>query len=100
MVLFSNLFFFIFIKLAGVRNFERPNVERPIFRNSRIANVQSNGRSSYSIFLFTKLFHFFFNYLNTQILVFSNFNAPIFYNFSHFIFFEFLKFFQFINFLK
>ena len=40
---------------------------------------------------------FFFNYLNTQILVFSNFNAPIFYNFPDFIFFEFLKFSQFIN---
>ena len=48
-------------------------------------------RSSYSIFLFTKFFHFF-NHLSTQILFFFfNFNAPIFYNFPSFIFFEFLN---------
>ena len=53
--------------MDGSRNFERPNVERPIFRKLKIANVKSYERSSYSIFLFTKLFFLFFlNYLNSQ----------------------------------
>ena len=76
--------------MGGGRNFERPNVERPIFRNLKVANE----RSSYSIFQFTKLFfHFFLNYSNTQIFFFFNFNALIFYNFPNLIFFGFLKFF-------
>ena len=75
---------------GGGFNFERPNVERSIFRNFKIANVKSYERSSYSIFLFTKLF---FNYLNIQIFVyFFNFNAPIFWNFPNLIYFEFFKF--------
>ena len=45
---------------GGSRNFERPNVERPKFRNLQIANVKSYERSSYSIVLFTKLFFYFF----------------------------------------
>ena len=57
-------------------NFERPNVERPIFQNLKVANVKSYERSSYSIFL-------------VQIF---NFNALIFYNFPNLIFFA-LKFF-------
>ena len=51
---------------GGGRNFERTNVERPIFRNFKIANVKSYERPSYSIFLFAKLLLFFFNSLNTQ----------------------------------
>ena len=42
------------------QNFERPNVERQIFCNLKVANVKSYERSSYSIFLFTKLFFHFF----------------------------------------
>ena len=62
--------FFHFFKIGRGRNFERP-----IIRNSKMANVKSNGRYSYSIFLFTQFFAFFifFNYLNTQILVFLQF---------------------------
>ena len=51
-------------------DFERANVERPIFCNLKTSNVKIYERSSYSIFLFTKLFlYFFFNYLNTQIFL-------------------------------
>ena len=41
--------------LDGGRNFEQP-----IFRNLKIANVKSYERSSYLIFLFSKLFIFLF----------------------------------------
>ena len=37
-------------KVGAGRNFERPNVERPILQNSKIANIKSFERSSYSIF--------------------------------------------------
>ena len=66
-----------------------------MFWNLKIAHVKSNGRSSYSIFLFTKLFFiffFFFIICTLEFWFFSNFNAQIFYNFPNFIFFEFLKF--------
>ena len=88
--------------MGGGQNFERPNVKRLIFRNLKITNVKSRERSSYSIFLFTKLFlYFFFNYLNTQILVFFfNFNVPIFYSFSNLIFLNFERFFLINNFCK
>ena len=92
------------IHMCGGRDFERP-----ISRNSKIANVKSDERSSYLIFtfpshteyvkresivLFTKwCYHFFFSYLNTQILVFSNFNAPIFYNLPNLFFFLIFQFF-------
>ena len=56
---------------GGGRNFELPNLERPILQNLKIANIKSCQRSSYSIFLFTKLFSFFFSSLNTQIFVIS-----------------------------
>ena len=49
--------------MGGGRNFERTNVERPIFRNLKIANVKS-----YEVQLLD-LKKFSFNYLNTQILV-------------------------------
>ena len=47
----------------------------------------------FDFFLFTKLFfHFFKNYLNTQILFFPpNFHVPIFYDFPKLIFFEFIN---------
>ena len=48
-------------KMGRDRNFKQPNLERPILRNLKIANVKSYERSSNSIFLFTNLFfHFFF----------------------------------------
>ena len=55
-----------------------------------IANVKSYERSSYSIFLFTKLFFIFFSYLNTQ----------FFNNFPNLLFFEFLRFFSIIKFCE
>ena len=33
---------------GGGQNFERPNVDRPIFRNLKITNVESYERSNYS----------------------------------------------------
>ena len=44
------------MKMDGGRNFKRLNVERRIFRNLSIANVEGYERSRYTIFLFTKLF--------------------------------------------
>ena len=81
--------------MGGGRNFERPNVEQPIFRNFKNANVESYERSSYSIFfIYEIIVYFFFNYFNTQILFFFfNFNAPNFFNFPNLIFFGFFKFF-------
>ena len=88
----TNSLFSLVTNKGESQNFERPNVERQIFCNLKVANVKSYERSSNSIFLFTKLFfHFFFNYLNTQF--FLNFNAPIFYNFPNLMFFGFLIFF-------
>ena len=54
---------------GGGQNFERPNVERPIFRNEKITNVKSYDRSSFSIFNLRNYYfiYLFFNYLNTQI---------------------------------
>ena len=49
-------FNFDFNLRGGSRNFEQP-----IFRNLKIASVKSYERSSYSIFLFTKLFVYFFS---------------------------------------
>ena len=68
---------------GGEQNFEQVNVERPIFRNLKIASIKGYERSNYSIFSFFK------NYLNTQIMVvfLFYFNAPIFYNFPNSIFF-------------
>ena len=40
------------------RNFERPNIERPIFRNLKITNVESYERSNYSIFLIYEIIFF------------------------------------------
>ena len=81
---------------GGGRNFERP-----IFRNLKIANVNSYERSSYSIFLFAQLFfHFFLIAWTLHFVFFFNFNAPIFYNFPNLIFFGFLKFFLINEFCK
>ena len=44
-------------------NFERPNVERPISWNLKIVNVKIWER--YSIFIFTKLFFYFFLIIST-----------------------------------
>ena len=70
------------------RNFERPNVEGPIFRNLKASNLKNYVRSSYSIFLFKIYFSFFFNYLKTR----------IFYNFPNLLFWIFCKYFKFVNF--
>ena len=46
--------------LGRGQNFERPNVERPIFRNLKIANFKSYEVQLFDFFLFTKLFFNFF----------------------------------------
>ena len=70
---------------GGGRNFERP-----IFRNLTIANVKSDESSSYSIFLFTNSFSFFFQ-SELKVLI----------NFPNLIFFDFLlNFVKLINFVN
>ena len=53
--------------LCRGRNFERSNVERPIFPNLKIVNVKSYEKFSSSIFLFTNFFFHFFQII-TQII--------------------------------
>ena len=80
---------------GGGQNFERANVEQPIFRIKKLAvSKVTRGPIIRFFHLRNCFFHFFLNYFNTQILVvffffffFSNFNAPIFYNFENLIFF-------------
>ena len=65
----------ILIESGGGRNFERPYVERPIFRNLKIANVKSYARGPVIRFFNLRnfCFIFFLNYLNIQILVLFKF---------------------------
>ena len=110
-----NIFLFHIFKITnlvgGGRNFERLNLERPIFRNFERLNVERPAfrnkiklpmlkvtKSSYSIFLFTKLFFHIFKL--SEIFVFFNLNAPIFYNILNLIFFNFLSFFLISKFFK
>ena len=80
------------MNMGGGRNFERPDVERPILRNLKNANVKSCERSSFSIFLFTNLFFYSFLYLNTQIFdFFFNFNTQVFKNLLNLVTFHFVN---------
>ena len=82
--------------LGGGRNFEQA-----IFRNLKIASVKSYERSTViRFFIYEIIFSFFKNCLRTLIVVFFNFNASIFYNFTSLVVFGFLKFFLLINFLQ
>ena len=58
--------------MGGGRNFERPNVKRPIFRNLKIASVKSYESPSYSIFYLQT--HFLIKKKNFRTLKFSFFS--------------------------
>ena len=52
--------------LGGRQTLERRNVERPIFRNFKIANIKITKNELYDSFIFAFNFSFFRNHLNTQ----------------------------------
>ena len=72
----KNLYEFRVVSGEG-QNFERANVERPIFRNKKIASVERYEVQLFDFFIYEIIFSFVLNYLN----------APIFYNFPNLIFF-------------
>ena len=78
---------------GGGRNFERPNVERPIFRNLKIADVKSYEVQLFDFFIYEIICSFFFKLFEHSIFFYPNFNALIFYNSPNLIFFEILKLF-------
>ena len=51
---------------GGDQNFERWNVERPIFRNFKTANIKIKEDDLFDNFIFEFNFSFFKNHLNTQ----------------------------------
>ena len=51
--------------LGGGQNLERRNVERPIFRNFKIANIKITKDELFDHFIFEFNFSFFRNHLNT-----------------------------------
>ena len=53
-------------KSGGGQNLERQNVERPIFRNFKIANIKITKDEIFDNFTFKFNFFFFRNHLNTQ----------------------------------
>ena len=52
--------------MGGGQNLERRNVERPIFRNSKIANIKITKDESFDNFIIEFNISFFRNHLNTQ----------------------------------
>ena len=56
---------------GGGQNFERANVERPMYRNLKIASVKGYEKLQlFDFFIYEIIFSFFENYFNTQILIF------------------------------
>ena len=51
---------------GGGQNLERRNLERPIFRNFKIANIKITTDELFGIFIFESIFPFFRQYFNTQ----------------------------------
>ena len=51
---------------SGGQNLERRNVERPIFRNFKIANIKITENKLFDNFIFEFNFSFFRNHLNTK----------------------------------
>ena len=53
---------------GGGQNFERPNVQRPIFRNFEISNIKMTNVEvfDFSIFEFIVYFYIFKNYPNAE----------------------------------
>ena len=56
--------FEIQILTGGVQNLEQQNVERPIFRNFKIANIKTTKDELFDSFIFELIFGFLINYLN------------------------------------
>ena len=50
----------------GGQNLERRNVELPIFRNFKIANIELTKDELFESFMFEFIFLFFKNFLNAQ----------------------------------
>ena len=59
-------FYSDWLKTAGGRNLEQWNVERPIFRNFKIANIKITKDELFDNFIFEFNFSFFRNHLNTE----------------------------------
>ena len=75
--------------MGGSRNLERRNMERPICRNLKIANITIAKDEFLDSFFFQFIFSFIINSLSTQI--FNNFpNCKIF-DFPNIIFFRIIK---------
>ena len=53
-------------KTGGSQNLEWRNVERPIFRNSKVSNIKITKNELFDSFIFEFNFLFFRNHLNTQ----------------------------------
>ena len=78
--------------MGGGQNFERRNVERPIFRNSKIANIKiMKDELLFDNFIFEFNFPFFINYFPES---FDNFSSCELLNFEivELFFFYFLNF--------
>ena len=54
------------VVMGGGQNLERRNVERPIFRNLKIANIKITRNELFDNFIFEFNFSFFRNDLNNQ----------------------------------
>ena len=54
--------------MAGVQNLECSNVERPIFRNFKIANIKIAKDELFDHFIFEFIFSLLINYLNNLII--------------------------------
>ena len=52
--------------LGGVQHLERPNVERPIFRNFEISNIKITKVELFDCSILEFIFTFFLNPTNTQ----------------------------------
>ena len=52
--------------MGGGQNLERRNVERPLFRNFKIANIKIKKDELFDNFISNFFFHFLENYLNTK----------------------------------
>ena len=55
-----------FAEKGGGQNLERQNVEQPIFRNFKIANIKITKDELFDNFIFKFNISFFRNHLNTQ----------------------------------
>ena len=61
------------VKTGGGENLKRPNVELPIFRNSKIANSIMMKHELFDTFIFEFILSFFFGIIRTT-KIFDNFS--------------------------